>query len=351
MSAAGAIATILFFCFGLPLLARLPVSGLNSTEPRDLLRALGFSDSEIGSIDRGQPLAKVVDTDRRQIAVAGAVRIRSKRDRLLLRYRSVEYLKGGEMVLNVGTFSNPPRAEDLHPLPFEEYDLDLRDCRPGDCRVRLSVEDIARFHREVDWNGSDWRTKSAAVWRDLLAGYGAVFRSRGPAALPIYANKPEALSVRDEFQVLLGESTFLSTLAPEFWSYLRDRSAVPAAGLETMLYWSKEDFGVRPVMRVTEQTVYTSKAGDGSTPAIVATTQVYADHYLDAALGLTLALETDASGSNPCFYLISVNRARTRSLTGFFRTMVRSAVQNRSRDAMLKILKSTKLSLEAVSAR
>jgi hypothetical protein len=38
-------------------------------------------------------------------------------------------------------------------------------------------------------------------------------------------------------------------------------------------------------------------------------------------------------------------------LTGFFRTMVRSAVQNRSRDAMLKILKSTKLSLEAVSAR
>jgi hypothetical protein len=44
--------------------------------------------------------------------------------------------------------------------------------------------------------------------------------------------------------------------------------------------------------------------------------------------------------------MISVSRARTRSLSGMLRSFVRSTVQNRSRDALRKILVSTKTSLE-----
>lgn len=47
------------------------------------------------------------------------------------------------------------------------------------------------------------------------------------------------------------------------------------------------------------------------------------------------------------FYMIAVNRARTRSLTGFLRSMVRSTVQGRSRDAMRRILSATKAALES----
>lgn len=79
---------------------------------------------------------------------------------------------------------------------------------------------------------------------------------------------------------------------------------------------------------------------------LVATNQVYADHDLDAALGVTLAIDASDSRGR-AFYMIAVNRARTRSLSGFLRRMVRATVQTRGRDAMRKILTATKSGLES----
>ena len=69
---------------------------------------------------------------------------------------------------------------------------------------------------------------------------------------------------------------------------------------------------------------------------------------MDAALIVTLAIEAPPDGHQRGFYLVSVNRARTRSLTGWLRSFVRTTVQNRSRDALRKILTSTRTSLESV---
>jgi hypothetical protein len=111
-----------------------------------------------------------------------------------------------------------------------------------------------------------------------------------------------------------------------------------------VLFWTKEDFGVRPIIRISHQIIQDAQRVND--PVIVTSNQVYADHYLDAAITATLALAaTEDEGRS--FYMISINRARTRSLTGFMRTMVRSAVQGRSRDAMRKILEATKTALEA----
>ena len=121
-----------------------------------------------------------------------------------------------------------------------------------------------------------------------------------------------------------------------------EQRQVSPAGAEHTLYWTKEDFGVRPVVRISHQVVYRT-----STPmpaAFIATNQVYADHYLDAALGVTLAIAADANGGG--FYMISINRARTRSLSGFFRRFVRTTVQTRSREGMRKLLTTTKAAIE-----
>ena len=77
-------------------------------------------------------------------------------------------------------------------------------------------------------------------------------------------------------------------------------------------------------------------------PGLIATKQIYAAHYFDAGLGLTVAIDDGASG----FYMLSVNRVRTRSLTGFVRSFVRTIVQRRCREAMDGILRSTKVALE-----
>lgn len=309
-------------------------------DTRSLLRDVaGFTDADWAHVERGTAVAKVLDSDAREIAVAGAVRIAAPRERLVARLRDVDNLKRSAVVLAVGRFSRPPRPEDLASAPFEPYDLDLRDCRPGDCRVRLAAADIQRFHREVDWRAADWRTRSAAVWRHVLAGYAASYAHGGRPALPVYANKPDSLSVAAESADLAKAFGFVARYSPELHAYLQQLGPALPPDTEDTLYWTKEDFGVRPVFRISHQVV-----SPGGPAVLVATNQVYADHYLDAALGVTLAI--DAAPDGKALYMVAVNRAHTRSLTGMLRRMVRGTVQGRSRDAMRKILTATRTALE-----
>jgi hypothetical protein len=316
--------------------------------PRELLRAaVGVDDREWAAIERGEPVARVLDTDSREIAVAGAIRIAGSSDGLVARFRDIGHLKRSDLVLDAGRFGPVPRPADLASVPLEEYDLDLRSCRPFDCRVRLSESDIARFHREVDWRALSWRERSAAVWREVLAGYAASYAQSGRIALPVYANKREPLSVASELSAIVEDFGFVAEISPELRAYMRQFRPSGLPGAEHTLYWSKEDFGVRPILRISHQVIYRMPQRP---PAVaVATNQIYADHYLDAALTVTLAIDTPAEGQERRFYMISMSRARTRSLTGFMRSFVRPIVQSRSREALRKILTSTKASLEAAS--
>ena len=328
--------------------AAAPAGGMS---PRDLLRSVAqFTDADWALIERGEAVAKVLDTDTREVAVAGAVRIFGTRDRLIGRSRDLDAMKRSAIVLDASTFSPVPSAADLQRVTFEDHNLDLRNCRPGDCPVRLGIEDINRFHREVNWTDADWRNQSARVWRDVLARYAAAYLTNGRKALPDYVNKRDALSVASEVALLMNEYRFVSAYSPELAAYLRDFGANPPAGAQQMLYWTKEDFGIRPIFRISHQVIYQAA---GSPSTFIATNQVYADHYLDAALTVTLALESAAAPAqrpeataSGDFYMISVSRARTRSLSGLMRRFVRSTVQGRSRDAMRKILLSNKAALE-----
>ena len=280
-------------------------------------------------------------TDTREVAVAGAVRIASSSERLVGRYREIESLKRSAIVLEIGRFSKPPRPADLAAVPFEDYSLDLRDCRPGDCRVRLGEPAIARFHPR--WTGAPPIGASGRAPSGVKSLPATLPTSAGTAgsALPTLVNKREPLSVPAEFSLLVPNFAFVAAFSPAFHAYLRD--SVPGASeeFEEILYWSKEDFGVRPVLRLSHQAI-----GRAPGAVLIATTQIYADHYLDAGLTVTMALDAKGEDGAPAFYMISVSRARTRSLAGMLRAFIRSTVQNRSRDALRKILASTKSSLE-----
>jgi len=311
--------------------------------PRALLRTLAnISDAEWQAIDRGEAVAKILDTDSREIAVVGAIRIAASAAVLVDRYRDIDRLKRSSIVLDVGRFSRPPVAGDLARVQFDDYSVDLRDCQPSDCRVRLSAGDVARFHREIDWNDPSWRQRSSAIWRDVLAQHAAAYARAGRQALPIFVNKRDPLGVASELSELVQQMAFTSTYAPELHAYIREFAPPLPAGAEDVIYWSREDFGIRPVFRLSHQVIFRSV----STPTIaIATNQIYADHYLDAALTVTLAIDAGTADSR-AFYLVSVSRARTRSLTGLLRTFVRSTVQSRSREALRKILTATRAGME-----
>ena len=320
------------------------------TTPRDLLRTVAqFTDAEWAMVERGEAVAKILDTDAREVAVAGAVRIQGTREQLVNRSRDLDVLKRSTAVLDVGRFGRPPTAGDLQSVTFDDHNLDLRNCRAGNCQVRLSAEDIARFHKEVNWAGTAWREESARVWREVLARYAAGYLLYGRKALPDYANKREALSVASEVSLLTSTYGFVSAYSPELTAYLRDFGANPPAGAQQLLYWTREDFGIRPIVRISHQVVL---QGSAAPSTLIATNQVYADHYMDAALTVTVALEGPGNAPGNAarahsFYMISVSRARTRSLSGLLRRIARSTVQSRSRETMRKLLESTKVAIES----
>src|SRR3954469_12462686 len=323
-----------------PLTSGLPRSQDANSRPHALLRTVAaFTAAELARLDRGEPIARVLDTDRREVAVVGAVRIAGSQAKLFERYRSASAVKTSDVVMETGRVSTHPVPGDLRGLHFEDYDLDtIRACKPGDCGVRLSTHDMERFAHEVNWNASNWRTQAGDLWRQLLAANAASYLTTG--ALGDYRNKATPLDVADEFKIIFDSFAYFEKLSPEFIQYLRRFPTVRLEGAENILYWSKDDIN-RPVTRITHLALYPAPPGAGR-PGLIATKQIYAAHYFDAGLGVICAFD-DAEGG---FYMVSMNRVRTRSLTSFTRTLVRSIVQRRSRDAMEGILRSTKAAIE-----
>ena len=298
-----------------------------------------FTNADLAQLDRGEPIAKVLDTDRREVAIVGAVRIAGPQRRLFERFRSPSSLKSSDVVLETGRFSTPPVADDLRDLHIEDFDLDqLRACKPGDCGIRLSTRDIERFAHEVTWSAPNWKQQASDLWRTLLAANATAYMANG--TLGDYRNKATPLDVSDEFRILFGAFAEFEKLSPEFFAHLKRFPSARLVGTEDLLYWSKDDIN-RPVTRITHLSLYPAPP-DARRPGLIATKQIYAAHYFDAGIGFVAAFDDGASG----FYMVSMNRVRTRSLTGFSRTLVRSIVQRRSRDSMQGILQSTKTSIE-----
>jgi len=320
-----------------------PSAPLDGERQRFLKQGAGFSPAQVQALERGEAIATILDTDRRQIAILGAIRIHARASGLLDRYRDMSPLRNNPVILQAGTFGVSPRVEDLQPLTFEAYDLEtIKACKPGDCGVRLPAQAMERFSREIDWQRADWSAQAASLWRRLLVEYTESYIRSG--ALAEYRNREDPLSVAREFDVLFEDSRNFTAAAPEFFGYVRDYPRYPLAGVENLFYWTKDTMGARPVTSITHLALRTAPA-DGSgwrPPVLAATKQIWATHYFDAGLGLTIAFDDHAGG----FYMVCLNRVRTRSLTSLMRTFVRSAVQKRSRDAMEAVLLATRRALE-----
>jgi hypothetical protein len=323
-----------------PIAGKPPQPPKTTNPAHALLRTTAaFTNAELAQLDRGEPIAKVLDTDRREIAIAGGVRIAGPQRKLFERYRNPSSVKMSDVVLEAGRFSTPPIANDLRDLHIEAFDLDqIRACKPGDCGVRLATGDIDRFAHEVNWNSPNWQQQAGDLWRTVLAAHAAAYIASG--TLGDYRNKATPLDVADEFRILFGTFAEFEKLSPEFFDHLKRFPAAGLEGTEDLLYWSKEDIN-RPVTRITHLSLYPAPP-DVHRPGLIATKQIYAAHYFDAGIGLIAAFDDGTSG----FYMVSMNRVRTRSLSGLSRTLVRSMVQRRSRDSMEGILRSTKSALE-----
>jgi hypothetical protein len=306
-----------------------------------LTRHLKFGVGELDELERGAIVKHSIDTTAPgEIAVAGGVRVNVSKDRFLARLRDIVRFKQGDDIVQIGRFSNPPALGDLAPLTVDSSDFDPRDCRVGDCGVRLPADAIRRAAQELDVNAPDLQQRASAWFKQILLDNVTAYVSGRGARMAQY-DDGSAPPIRplDEFAAMMKNTPAIAALVPGLAEHLREFPHRPVSGAEDFLYWSKEKFGMAPFITVTHVTIVCA-----SPRTCVATTKdVYSSRYLDASLALTIA--TDA-GSQNAIYLVYANRSRANALKGLFSGMRRAIAERRARGGLEASLKTLKERLE-----
>jgi len=309
-----------------------------------LVRDLGFTEGQLVLARNGQVVVRLLPAPSpKEVAVAGVTRIAVSRETFFDRYRDIERFKQHDAVKQLGRFSAPPAPADVAGLTFHPDLLDeLRTCRPGDCKVKLPEAWMTRFRQQVNWSAPTARSDAQDLFRSLLVGYVGGYQAGGAAALVEYADKQPPVKLAEQSTALIQHSACLTAVAPDFSRYLIAYPRVPLSGVESFLYWSQEQFGLRPVVSVTHVAIFQDPARPNL--GIGASRQIYASHYFEASLGLTIAV--DDGEARPGIYLIYVNRTRADALTGSFGKVRRSVVHNRTREGVEETLAALKRRLE-----
>ena len=306
--------------------------------------------SEIERLDRGEVIARTLDVkNRRELATLGIVRIQTSPLTYVERLADITAFKRTDGVLQIGTFGNPPQLEDVASLTVDEADLKrLRQCRVENCDVRLGADGIERVRREIDWQAPDSGRKASRLVQQLLVDYVARYRQMGTAAAMEYADRTTRVNVGSEFASLLEADAVTSDYAPRLRKHLLEYPATSADKVRDFVYWSKELVRGRPVISITH--VATAAALDDSPVSYaVGSKQIYAMHYYDASLGLTL-LVPDRSASVEATYVIYLNRSRIDLFDGMLGGVTRRIVAGRARTLVAEQLERLQRLLAAPSS-
>jgi len=321
-----------------------PASNNNDLQPalRDLLlRDLKFSTGELTDLEHGKTARHVLPSNAiGEVAVAGGVRVRATREKFLAAYRDIRRFKQGPNVVEIGRFRNPPQFDDLAPLTVTRDDVDLRDCKIGDCDIRLPAADITRFQREVDWQRPDADQQAAHLFKRLLFDEVNAYASGGAGRILQYDDDKRPVRPVDDFAGLLANSPYFDVVAPGLGAHFSRFPNRRLDAAEDFLYWSKEKFGLTPFISVTHVVVLP----EGPRQSIVATRDVYSTRYVDASLSLAIA--SDSVGDASSFYLFYINRSRANALKGAFSKLRRSIVERRARGSLEENLRLVKRRLE-----
>jgi len=304
----------------------------------------GFTDADMSRVAGGTVTARSLGSpEHRETAVAGAVRIYVPVDFFVTRFRDIAAFKRSDLVLQIGRFSSPPNLGDVGTLTFDPSDLDaLRRCRVGNCSLKLPADAIERFRTTVNWSASDWREQATLLARKLLVEGATAYLERGDPAIGPISDRRKPVDAGAEFRGLLTNVGCDRGAAPGFFQYLADYPKNRPPDAENFLYWSKETFGMKPVVSLTHVVIHRPHAGT----VLIATKGLLSNHYLDASLGLTLLLPA-GSPESPAIDLVYVNRSRADALGGLFGGLTRAIVAGRQRDGTITELKALKTRLEA----
>jgi len=296
-----------------------------------LRRQGGLSASDLGNLERGGIVAKVIDTgDRSEIFSLAVMRVKTTPERAWQRLRDLEGTMGAPWILQAGRAGASPAASDFEAMTLDPGDVKhLARCVVNNCDLRLPEEAIEQFRKEVDWSSESRVARANALFRQMLASYAASYLRRGNAALFRYVNNDDPVNIADSLHILAQRFEVLRDTVPDLHAYLESFPQGRPEDTEDAVYWTKERFWLVNVLSLSHATI-----ADRSTPAgrliLAMSKQLYANHYYESSLGTTIFIE-GANGWGP--HVIYVNRTRAdirrNGFTWFERVLLKYLVKDR----------------------
>jgi hypothetical protein len=321
-----------------------------ATEPADrgrgfLVAAFNVANDDLARIAAGRVYSRSLPVRHsREVATLGIVRIQTTPQRYIEGLGDIAAFKRDDKILQIGTFSTPPQPADLANLTLDEDDVrSLRSCRVEDCKVQLSAEAIERVRHEVNWRAPDAARQATDVMRRILGDYVTHYLKSGSPAAMEYADSADRLSLADEFTGLVAADTTTWPRVPELRRHLLQFPSA-RAGSRDLVYWSKEQVHQRPVISVTHMAIV---PGDAESPVqyAIASRQIYAMHYFDASLGITL-LVPETAAAKPATYVVYLNRSRIDLFDGVLGGIARRVVKGKARSLVAEQLERLRRTLE-----
>ena len=321
----------------------------NSAEPNKFFHEfVGLNDAEIREIRDGKAVAKTLDAPTAdQVFVFGSVYINSTPERYLKFASDIDALRKLPSFLALRKFSDPPQLSDLTGFTLDEEDFkQLKNCKPGHCEVQLPSEAMEEFQRSVNWSASDASDQANRLAKQMALQALLNYERGGNSALGTYRDKNHPAAVAETFASLLNRSKALPVYLPELREYLLNYPKADSSGIESEFYWEKVNFGLKPTIRLVQAIVYQGKSPERPAYA-VAVKQLYASHYFESALDLTVCVKDDEHPAHPGFYLITMKGSQQAGLTGLKGGIVRKVAVGKTRSSLEKTLASIKQKLES----
>ena len=309
-----------------------------------LRNRLAFTPLEMSELERGQTVVKLPPTiEQREVAAFAIMRMRVSPEYYVNKFQDIVNFKKSENVLQIGKFSNPPKLEDLSNLSLEPADIEaIRQCHINKCDLKMPAHFIERFMADLDWTAPNYRERANSLMRERLLEYVKGYLQGGNAQLAEYRDKSYPLRLNDEFRSLLQPAPYTYGYTPEFQNYLETFPRSRPKDSQDFIYWSKEKFGLKPVISITHVLIY-KRTGPGGTDVLIGSKGIYASHYFEASLGLTALVH----GPDPLHsYLIYLNRSRADGLRGPLGGMKRALISTSLRDGTRKNMDMVRQRLE-----
>jgi hypothetical protein len=309
------------------------------------LHSMGFSADELARLDAGQVLKRAESANNdSEILAVGAVKIRAPRDRVVNYYGQMIAYVDGSVTLAFGRFSTPPVLSDVQALTLDRDDIDaLRTCRAGDCDIRLGGASISTLRSTINWNTPNHADEVNRYLRERAVAYVSDYQKRGDAALVTYNDRAQPVALRDQWLGILSQSVRLQQLVPELRDYLAKFPSQPLPGARDVFYWSKENYGLKPIVSLVHGVIY--EPPEKRDRVLVVQKQLYASHYYDGSLAIGTVLTTSENGV-PVSYLLYGNRSRGDLLKGGFGGLRRNVARRQAESAAEQTLTTIKQTLE-----